>query len=201
MYNVVDIPPNKLSPVETMSDLSHAVYQLFPDAYVDIDSDSNMVVIYTSLRYNQYDGSVTPQQKGITMMFYNGFNLMIDMVIVSLAAIYFRKMGRDDFTYDVEKELSFQYNEGWETGYETALRDKERNAVFRPVKQKGYTMRGIPTSACPMCGDRWLLVPVVFDDESYEITGYGTEASCYACGLELTAPTPLDHPNYEENWI
>lgn len=61
MYNVVDIPPNKLSPVETMSDLSHAVYQLFPDAYVDIDSDSNIVVIYTSLRYNQYDGSVTPQ--------------------------------------------------------------------------------------------------------------------------------------------
>ena len=61
MSNVVTIPDNKLQPVETMSDLSHAVYQLFPDAYVNIDSDSNMVVIYTNLRYNQYDGSLTPQ--------------------------------------------------------------------------------------------------------------------------------------------
>jgi len=61
MSNVITIPDNKLQPVETMSDLSHAVYQLFPDAYVDIDSDSNIVVVYTSLRYNQYDGSLTPQ--------------------------------------------------------------------------------------------------------------------------------------------
>lgn len=58
MYNVVNIPDNKLQPVETMADLSHAVYQLFPDAYVDIDSDSDMIVIYTSLRYNSVDGSV-----------------------------------------------------------------------------------------------------------------------------------------------
>jgi len=58
MYNVVTIPSNKLQPVETMAELSHAVYQLFPDAYVDIDNDSNMIVIYTSLRYNNFDGSV-----------------------------------------------------------------------------------------------------------------------------------------------
>jgi hypothetical protein len=80
------------------------------------------------------------------MMFYNGFNLLIDVILVSGAA-------------------------------------------------------GIPTSACPLCGDKWLLVPVVFDDESYDIAGYGTDAMCYSCGVAITAPTPLDHPDYEENWI
>lgn len=61
-------------------------------------------------------------------------------------------------------------------------------------------MRGIPTAACPLCGDKWLLVPVVFDDESYEVAGYGTDASCYNCGVAVTAPTPLDHPDYEDNY-
>lgn len=49
---------NSLPPVESMSDLTHAVYQLFPDAYVDVDNDSDMVVIYTSMRYNKSDGSL-----------------------------------------------------------------------------------------------------------------------------------------------
>ena len=70
------------------------------------------------------------------MMFYNGFNLMIDMIIMSLGAIYFRKMGRDDYTYDVDKELSYQYDKGWEAGYETAIYDKERKTVFGPLQKE-----------------------------------------------------------------
>jgi hypothetical protein len=58
MYNVVSIPSNKLEPVDNMSDLSHAVYQLFPDAFVDIENESNMIVIYTGLRYNNFDGTL-----------------------------------------------------------------------------------------------------------------------------------------------
>jgi hypothetical protein len=58
MSNVVHLESNKLSPVESMSDLTHAVYQLFPDGYIDVDNDSNTIVIYTSLRYNTADGSV-----------------------------------------------------------------------------------------------------------------------------------------------
>jgi hypothetical protein len=61
-------------------------------------------------------------------------------------------------------------------------------------------MRGIPTSACPLCGDKWLLVPVQFDDDTYEVAVYGTDASCYSCGVAITAPTPLDHPDYEDNY-
>jgi hypothetical protein len=68
------------------------------------------------------------------MMFYNGFNLLIDILLVSGAAIMFRYLGRRDMSCDIEDELAYEYNEGWETGYETALRDKERNAVFRPIK-------------------------------------------------------------------
>jgi hypothetical protein len=55
---VVHLNDNKLQPVESMSDLSHAIYQLFPDAIVDVDNDSDMVVIYTSVRYNPVDGSL-----------------------------------------------------------------------------------------------------------------------------------------------
>ena len=71
------------------------------------------------------------------MMFYNGFNLLIDIVLVSMAAIYFRHMGRRDTATDISDELAYEYNEGWETGYETALSDKERNATFRNKNQKG----------------------------------------------------------------
>ena len=60
-------------------------------------------------------------------------------------------------------------------------------------------MRGIPTSACPMCGDKWFLVPTMFDDDTYDIVMYGTDAVCYSCGMAVTAPTPLDHPNYESD--
>jgi hypothetical protein len=65
------------------------------------------------------------------MMFYNGFNLMIDIIIISIAAIMFRQIGRRDAATDISDELAYEYNEGWETGYETALSDKERNATFR----------------------------------------------------------------------
>jgi hypothetical protein len=61
MSNIVYLESNKLSPVESMSDLTHAVYQLFPDGYIDVDNDSNMVIIYTSMRYNSANGSLTPQ--------------------------------------------------------------------------------------------------------------------------------------------
>lgn len=58
MYKLVEIPSNKLEPVDNMSDLSHAVYQLFPDAFIDIENESDMIVIYTGLRYHSADGTL-----------------------------------------------------------------------------------------------------------------------------------------------
>lgn len=52
--------------------------------------------------------------------------------------------------------------------------------------------RGIPTSACPNCGEQWFLLPVIFDDETYDIAAWGTEGSCYSCGTQVTVCTPAD---------
>ena len=64
------------------------------------------------------------------MMFYNGFNLMIDIILVSITAYFYRRIGRLDFATDISNELAYEYNEGWEAGYETAILDKERNTMF-----------------------------------------------------------------------
>jgi hypothetical protein len=55
--------------------------------------------------------------------------------------------------------------------------------------------RGIPTAACPTCGGVWFNVPVIFDPETYEPAGWGTEATCFSCDTLVTAPCPLDLPN------
>lgn len=68
------------------------------------------------------------------MMFYNGFNLMIDAILVASTAIYVSwKTKRNidmDYAYHTRMELDYEYNEGWEAGYEAAIRDKERNTMF-----------------------------------------------------------------------
>jgi len=60
----------------------------------------------------------------------------------------------------------------------------------------GIDPTGIPTAQCPNCGDMWMNVPVFFDPDTYEVAAWGTEASCYACDTPITAPTPIDHPDY-----
>lgn len=56
----------------------------------------------------------------------------------------------------------------------------------------GMDLRGIPTSVCPVCGSSWLLVPVKFDQETYEVVAWGTEGKCLNCETLLTACTPVD---------
>lgn len=54
---------------------------------------------------------------------------------------------------------------------------------------------GIPTNQCFNCGGEWFKVYVRFQD--YEIAQYLLEATCAFCDSELTAPTPIDAPDYE----
>lgn len=56
-------------------------------------------------------------------------------------------------------------------------------------------MRGIPTHACPKCGDNDFLIRVSFDD--YQIATYFTTGTCYGCGTVLTVPTELDRPKVD----
>ena len=64
----------------------------------------------------------------------------------------------------------------------------------QPKKSKKSKLdaRGIPTAECPSCGSPWLNIPATFDGETYEISAWGTEATCFGCGALLTACTPAD---------
>ena len=52
--------------------------------------------------------------------------------------------------------------------------------------------RGIPTAGCPTCGERWFSVPVLFDDETYEIGAWALEGVCLSCGTIVTVCCPVD---------
>jgi hypothetical protein len=61
-------------------------------------------------------------------------------------------------------------------------------------------LRGIPTPVCPCCGSSLLRVTVQFDPDTYEVEMYLLDdAECVDCKCLITAPTPLDHPDYEVN--
>ena len=58
-------------------------------------------------------------------------------------------------------------------------------------------LRGIPTPVCPCCGSSLLRLTVQFDPDTYEVEMYLLDdAECVECKCLITAPTPLDHPDY-----
>lgn len=91
-----------------------------------------------------------------------------------------------------------------ETTYDEAL--FVVNAVLnlaqelRNVREEGaLDLQGIPTAACPSCGDRWLKVPMMFDEDTYDVAGWGTEGECYSCGSLVTVCTPVDSELEDED--
>ena len=73
------------------------------------------------------------------------------------------------------------------------LRESERRAD--PV---GLDATGVPTAGCPMCGEQWLRVPMIFDDDTYDVAGWGLEGECYSCGTRVTVCTPVDKEEERE---
>jgi hypothetical protein len=61
------------------------------------------------------------------MMFYNGFNLMIDIILVTIAVYYTRYATKRNYKLIDMHTLDYEYNEGWEAGYNQALRNKNNN--------------------------------------------------------------------------
>ena len=53
-------------------------------------------------------------------MFYNGFNMMIDIILVTATALYVRWMTRREIVQDMFHELDYEYNEGYNAGYNYA---------------------------------------------------------------------------------
>lgn len=57
---------------------------------------------------------------------------------------------------------------------------------------------GVIRTSC-FCGSDWYDLTVRFDPDTYDIAAWMLEMTCADCGRGAKAPTPLDHPNYEED--
>jgi hypothetical protein len=55
-------------------------------------------------------------------------------------------------------------------------------------------LRGTPAHEC-VCGSNMFTVVCSFDE--YEVSMYLLDMQCVGCGSLLTAPTLVDHPQYE----
>lgn len=53
--------------------------------------------------------------------------------------------------------------------------------------------RGVPTHACPNCGEQVFIIRAMFQD--YDIAMWMTDGKCSDCGTLLTVPTPVDDPD------
>lgn len=58
-----------------------------------------------------------------------------------------------------------------------------------------FDLSGIIMHECICGSDMWKLI-VSFKD--YEIASYMLDMECINCGTRAKAPTPIDHPDYEE---
>lgn len=100
--------------------------------------------------------------------------------------------------YWLGRQLAIKALKGAERAADKALVLAERlwrsgrYALAEALQKPPLDARGIPTSACPVCGEGQFLIYATFDDEDYTIATYMLDAMCGTCGTLLTAPTPLD---------
>ena len=81
--------------------------------------------------------------------------------------------------------------------------DKAFRLGYNRSMENKLDARGIPTNECPSCASRLFTVQVCFDDD-YNVGQYFTDAMCSICFTLVTAPTPLDHPEYsptDARWL
>ena len=67
--------------------------------------------------------------------------------------------------------------------------------AYREGVVPGIDTRGIPSNECINCGSNMFKIVAGFDD--YNISFWFTEAECANCGSPLTAPCPVDDPEYD----
>lgn len=61
--------------------------------------------------------------------------------------------------------------------------------------ETGFGDLNMVTHIC-ICGSTLWNLQVTFDD--YEIASYNLDMECAVCGTRAIAPTPIDHPDYQE---
>lgn len=56
--------------------------------------------------------------------------------------------------------------------------------------------RGIPTHACPNCGNLVLKIKAIFENNNIAL--WFTDGECDGCGALLTVPTPVDGVEFHD---
>lgn len=54
--------------------------------------------------------------------------------------------------------------------------------------------RGIPSNECIYCGSNVQVIRAIFED--YQIVEWFLDSFCADCGSPMTAPTPVDNPEF-----
>lgn len=83
---------------------------------------------------------------------------------------------------------SFQISLKFSFTFPPGSDDQDRSSA----EDSSFDARGIPTAVCPACGDGWFMVPVSFDEETYEVDAWALEGTCIGCGTEVTVCCPVD---------
>jgi hypothetical protein len=77
--------------------------------------------------------------------------------------------------------------------------------VHMDISEPTVDASGIPTPVCPLCGSEWLMVPVLFDHETYDVASWGLEGECYSCHTKVTVCCPVDKEDVDDDegelWI
>lgn len=59
-----------------------------------------------------------------------------------------------------------------------------------------FDLSGIIMHECICGSDMW---KIIVSFQNYEIASYMLDMECINCGTRAKAPTPIDHPEYEES--
>lgn len=61
-------------------------------------------------------------------------------------------------------------------------------------KALAIDQRGIPSNECINCGSNIQVIRAIFED--YRLTMWFLDSFCADCGSPMTAPTPVDDPDF-----
>ena len=64
-----------------------------------------------------------------------------------------------------------------------------------PTPPQGIDQRGVPSNECINCGSNIQVIRAIFSD--YELVMWFLDSFCNQCGSPMTAPTPIDHPEWD----
>ena len=68
------------------------------------------------------------------------------------------------------------------------------SSIDNPDPTQLIDQRGVPSNECINCGSNVQVIRAIFSD--YELVMWFLDSFCAQCGSPMTAPTPIDHPDW-----